>query len=204
MYGISGPWCWIKTASENGCNDGDFQHLSLTLMLVMYYGPLVGILIFGLVCMLSIIILLQRSSTHLHGGNRQRYRSSMKDIGLVLIYPVVYCLFCFFLLVNRIYSATHTNSNDKPNNYPLWIIHAVADPGRILIPALAFLLHPHVWKNVLACRGRSNNAESRCISAEYSVPPEADDIHHGYTIRPSNGGYGSPSNGLLFPTASGN
>ena len=36
--------------------------------------------------------------------SRYGYRSSMKEIGLVLIYPVavVYCLFCFFPLVNRI------------------------------------------------------------------------------------------------------
>lgn len=53
MYGISGLWCWIKTASDNGCNDRNFQHLSLTLMMVMFYGPLVGILVFGLVCMCS-------------------------------------------------------------------------------------------------------------------------------------------------------
>ena len=201
MYGISGLWCWIKTASDNGCNDTNFQHLSLTLMMVMFYGPLMGILIFGLVCMLSIIILLGRSSKNLHGAVRQRYRSSMKEIGLVLIYPIVYCLFCFLLLVNRIYSSAHTNSNDKPNSYPLWVIHAVADPGRILIPALAFLLHPHVWKNVLACRGWSKNAESTC-NTKYSVPPEGDDIK-GYTIRPSDGGYGSTTSSLLFPKANG-
>ena len=203
MYGISGLWCWIKTASENGCSDGDFQRLSLTLMLVMYYGPLVGILIFGLVCMLSIITLLRMSSNKLHGAVRQRYQSSMKEIGLVLIYPIVYCLFCFFLLVNRIYSSTHTYSNDQPNNYTLWIIHAVADPGRILIPALAFLFHPHVWKNVLASRGWSKNAESTC-NTRYSVPPEGDDIHEGYTIRSSAGGYGSTASSLLFPKANGN
>ena len=72
-------------------------------------------------------------------------------------------------MVNRIYSTTHTNSNDKPNNYPLWVIHAVADPGCILIPSLAFLLHPHMWKNVLACQGWSKNAESTC-NTKYSVP----------------------------------
>ena len=102
MYGISGLWCWIKTASDNGCNDRSFQHLSLALMMGMFYGPLVGILIFGLVCMLLIIILLRRSSKKLHGAVRQRYQSSMKEIGLVLIYPIVYSLFCFFPLVNRI------------------------------------------------------------------------------------------------------
>lgn len=201
MYGISGLWCWIKTASDNGCDDRDFQNRSLTLMLVMFYGPLVGILIFGLVCMVAIIVLLRMSSRDLHGALRQRYQSSMKEIGMVLIYPVVYCLFCFFLLVNRIYSSIHTNSDGHPHNYPLWVIHAVADPGRILIPALAFLLHPHVWKNiVLACRGLSNNAESAYTN--FSVPPEGDDIIEGYRIRPSDGGYGSTAS-LLFSKSSG-
>ena len=36
MYGISGLWCFIKTASDNGCNDKNFQHLSLTLMMIMH------------------------------------------------------------------------------------------------------------------------------------------------------------------------
>ena len=197
MYGVSGLWCFIKTASDIGCNDKDFQNLSLTLMMVMFYGPLVGILIFGLVCIVVIIVFLRRSSRDLHGALRQRYRSSMKEIGLVLIYPVVYCLFCFLLLVNRIYSTTHTNSNDYPQNYPLWVIHAVADPGRILIPALAFLLHPQMWKNVRAiCGTSSKNAVS--AYTKYSVPPEDDDISEGYTIHPADGGYGTAVTNVLF------
>ena len=195
MYGISGLWCWIKTASDNGCRDDNFQWISLTLMLVMFYGPLVGILIFGLVCMLSIIVLLRISSKNLHGALRQRYRNSMKEMGIVLIYPLLYCLFCLLLLINRIYSSTHT---DLPNNYTLWIIHAVADPGRILIPALAFLLHPHVWKKVRACQA-GTNAESAYTN--FSVPPEDDDINEGYRIRPTDGGYGSTSTSLLFSKA---
>ena len=204
MYGISGLWCFIKTKcdSHNGCKD--FQHLSLTLMMIMFYGPLIGIFIFGLICLVIILILLQKSSTHLHGAVRQRYRSSMKEIGLVLIYPIVYCLFCFFPLVNRIYSTTHTNtdSNDNyPQNYPLWVIQAVAGPGRIMIPALAFLLHPHVWKKIVASRTSSQNSIT-----EYSVPPEDDDISEGYTIRPSNTTnalYGSTNSNVLFLTVTG-
>ena len=202
MYGISGLWCFIKTASDNGCNDKNFQYLSLTLMMIMFYGPLIGILVFGLVCLIAIIVLLRRSSNQLHGAIRQRYRSSMKEIGLVLIYPIVYCLFCFFSLVNRIYSTTHTNSNDYPPNYPLWVIQAVAGPGRIMIPALAFLLHPRVWKKVLACRNSSQNFIS--AQTEYSVPPEDDDISEGFTIRSTNTTnvlYSSTKSNVLFLTS---
>ena len=60
MYGISGLWCLIKTVSDDGCNNTDFYHLSLALMMVMFYGPRVGIIIFGLVCMISTIVLLQK------------------------------------------------------------------------------------------------------------------------------------------------
>ena len=199
MYGISGLWCFIKTASDNGCNDKNFQHLSLTLMMIMFYGPLIGILIFGLICLVTIIVLLRRSSNQLHGAIRERYRSSMKEIGLILIYPIVYCIFCFFLLVNRIYSSTHTNSNNYPHNYPLWVIHAVADPGRILIPALAFLLCPQMWKNVQGC-GTSTSTNAVSAYTRFSVPPEGDDISGGYTIRPADaGGYGSAVNqNVLF------
>lgn len=131
----------------------------------------------------------------------------MKEIGLVLIYlvAVVYSLFCFFPLVNRIPIPPPT----PISMISLIIIHCgpftqlPIHAGCIFFPALAFLLHPHVWKNVLACRGWSKNAESTS-DTKYSVPPEGDDIHEGYTIRPSDGGgYGSTTTSLLFAKAIG-
>ena len=188
MYGPSGVWCWIKTIPTSGCGDKRFQDWSISLMMVMFYGPLVGILMFGVLCMLAIIILLWKSSKHLYGWNRQKYRSSIKEIGIVLVYPVVYCIFCIFLLMNRIYSVTHTKVDD--HFYPLWIIHAIADPGRIVIPAVAFLLHPHVWKKV--CRTISPNELSRSEVTGFYIPPEDEDVGEGIVIKPSQqNDYGS-------------
>ena len=178
MYGPSGPWCWIKTIPRSGCGDERFQDWSISLMMIMFYGPLVEILVFGLLCMLAIIILLWKSSKHLHGWNRQKYQSSIKEIVIVLVYPVVYCIFCIFLLMNRIYSDTHT----KPL-YPLWIIHAIADPVRIVIPAVAFLLHPHVWKKVY--RTIYPNESSRSEGSGFYIPPEDEDVGEGIVIKPS-------------------
>ena len=62
MYGISGPWCIIKTINKKACNDKDFQIKSLSLMMVMYYVPVMGIIMFVLISMTSIIALLRRSS----------------------------------------------------------------------------------------------------------------------------------------------
>jgi hypothetical protein len=119
---------------------------------------------------------------------------------MALIYRTWYTHFQFgsHSLINRIYSTTHTNSNDYPQSYPLWIIHAVADPGRILIPALAFLLHPQMWKNVRGCGTLSMNALS--VYTKFSVPPEGPDISEGITIHPADGGgYGTAVNkNVLF------
>ena len=190
MYGASGPWCWIRTVDKNGCGDGSFQQLSLILMMVMFYGPLIGILTFGLLCMLAVILLLWRSSRHLHGGNRQKHQNSMKEIGIVLVYPIVYCIFCFFLVVNRIYSSVLTNPSNHHPYYPLWIIHAVADPGRIVIPAAAFLLHPHVWKKVISTCRSSLTLETSMYTG-YSIPPEDEDMGKGLSIKPSSINYGT-------------
>lgn len=116
MYGLSGPWCWIKTVSEKGCHDSDVRKWSLGLMVAMFYVPLLCTLV------LCAVVVFSRSAK----GS--------------FFYPFVYCFFSVFLLVNRIYSYTHLNSNDRTAYYPLWIVHSVAEQCRSLIPSLAVLL----------------------------------------------------------------
>ena len=149
MYGLSGLWCWIKTVNseKDGCNDSGFAHRSLALIVSLFYGPLVLVIAFGIVCMVTVILLLCRSTRKLHGANCNRYNQAIRNVGIVLIYPVIYCLFCVFLLINQIYSSTYSEGRPNPN-YTLWIIHALADPSLNVIPALAYLLHPYVWKRV--------------------------------------------------------
>lgn len=115
MYGLSGPWCWIKTVSEQGCHDSDIQKWSLGLMVTMFYTPLFCTLVLCAVVVFS------------------------KSAKCLFFYPFVYCFFSVFLLVNRIYSYTHLNSNDRTAYYPLWIVHSVAEQCRSLIPGLAVL-----------------------------------------------------------------
>ena len=179
MYGLSGLWCWIKTVSEeNNCNDSRFAHKSLALIVSMFYGPLVLIIVFGFVCMVTTILLLCRSARNLHGGNQDRFNRGIRNVGIVLIYPVIYCLFCVFLLINRIYSSTHSEGHNS--NYTLWIIHALADPSLNVIPPLAFLLHPYVWKRVSCALQKSNDQQLQ--ENKFSVPPEGDDIEEGLNI----------------------
>ena len=90
MYGPSDFMCWIKTVGKNGCGNSKLQHWSIALMAVLFYGPITAIVTFGLVCFIAIIFLLHRTSKYLHGGIRQRYKSSMKEMGMLLIYPLIY------------------------------------------------------------------------------------------------------------------
>ena len=72
-----------------------------------------------------------------------------------------------------------------------------------MIPALAFLLHPRVWKKARAIVRRSSLQSSVSAHTKYSVPPEDDDISKGYTIHPTStasGRYGSTNSGVLFLT----
>ena len=198
MYGLSGLWCWIRTVEKNSCNDSRFAHKSLALIVSMFYGPLVLIIIFGFICMVIIILLLCRSTRNLHGGNRDRYNRGIKNVGVVLAYPVIYCLFCVFLLINRIYSSTRSEGHSP--NYTLWIIHALADPSLNVIPALAFLLHPHVWKRVSRILQKNNNNNDQQLEENtFYIPPEDDDIEEGVNITDKYGSINSYSSCVLSP-----
>lgn len=203
MYGLSGLWCWIKTVNEeNDCNDSGFAHKSLALIVSMFYGPIVLIIVFGFICMVTIILLLCRSTRSLHGGNRDRYNQGIRNVGIVLIYPVIYCLFCVFLLINRIYSSTHSEGHNP--NYTLWIIHALADPSLNMIPALSFLLHPYVWKQVTCALQNWCNNDEQFQENKFFVPPEGDDIGEGFNILQSDDHdeYGSTNSCVLSPKKS--
>ena len=135
MYGVSGPWCWIKILSENGCyDDSNFQHLSLTFMVTMFYGPLFCISIFVVICTIASIFLLLK---HRHTEPRLPFQRTKTVI--LFTYALFYFFFWIFPMVNRIYSFIHFNSSDRPAYYPLWIAHAVADSSCILVSALAVL-----------------------------------------------------------------
>lgn len=145
MYGISGLWCWIKTIQHH-C--GDIRDETLIVVFLFFYGPLVLIVLFALICMILTIVLVCHGAVRRH-FSVDHHQRRMKEIIIALAYPMLYCTVCLLLLANRVYSVAHS---DKYPNVPLWITHTVADPVRVMLPALAFLLHPFVWRD-LCSRG---------------------------------------------------
>ena len=185
MYGISDLWCWIKTVRRNGCGDTDLAQNSLILTLCLTYGPLLTITIFAFVCMIGILLLLRRTSKVSLVENPKQFHHNINQIGIALVYPIIQAIFCAYLIGNRIYTTiTQSSVEDHRPIYALWIIHAVADTSRILIPALAFLLHPYTWKSVLS-QSRSTHPEmtmeeyvDNCaeVSPVFESDPEEDQL----------------------------
>ena len=173
MYGLSGLWCWIKM-TEKGCY-GD-QSLGLELMFTMFYGPLIFLMLFGIVSLLVIVVALCRQWMRVDGLLRRQYMRGIKEIALVMIYPILYNVICMLQLVNRIDSAVRTNNGEEPF-YPLWLAHALADSFRTFLPPLAFLLHPSTWKNLVCVQKKEEDTEY------FYVPPEDSDIDEGIMIR---------------------
>ena len=68
-----------------------------------------------------------------------------------------------------------------------------------MIPALAFLLHPHVWKRVSRILQKNNNNDQQLEENTFYIPPEDDDIEEGVNITDKYGSINSYSSCVLSP-----
>ena len=188
MYGISGLWCWIRIVERNSCTDPNISRDSLILTLFMSYGPLLIITIFTFVAMIVILFLLHKTSKVSLVENTMQFRDNSTQIGIALAYPIIQAIFCVYLLGSRIHiyiTLSSTNEDYTPISVAIWIIHAIADTSRILIPAFAFLLHPYTWKSVLS-QSHSTHPEVTMsefadnmaeVSPVFNSNPEDSDVH---------------------------
>jgi hypothetical protein len=157
MYGMSGLWCWIKMV-QTQC--GDIRKETLIVVFIFFYGPLMLIVLFSLICMILTIVLVCHGAVRRHFSVHHHQRR-MKEIILVLAYPMLYCTVCLILLADRVYTVIRP---DEDPNLGLLFAHTVADPVRVLLPAVAFLLHPFVWRDLC---GRRKAPSSIAGSATY-------------------------------------
>ena len=145
IYGLSGLWCWIKVV-DKVC--GDLNNTPLIFDLTMFYAPLIVIVLFTVVFSVFAVTCCCRGAVRRHDAIVSLRKSDRNDIIVVLVIPLVYCGFCLLLLINRINSAAH---KDPANSYPdtvLWMTHTIADPVRVILPVLAYLFNPLVWKDI--------------------------------------------------------
>ena len=164
MYGLSGLWCWIKVM-DNFC--GDLGKAPLVIDLIMFYAPLIVIVLFTTISSVVAVTCCCRGAVRRHDAVVALRKSNMKDIIVVLVIPLVYCGLCLLLLINRIHSAAHENDLSYPD-IGLWMTHTVADPVRVILPALAYLFNPYVWKDIrrhCVCTRTPANDSSRPLKS---------------------------------------
>ena len=165
-YGLAGLWCWIKLTSE----DCHHKKLGFIYQSTLDYGPEALLLLFTSVSYVLIIIVLCKHRMSSTGGVQSSiYRQALKEALPLLAYPIIYGAIYILMVANPIYYALSSSKN-KPS-YPLWQLHALAIPMRVLLPALAFLLHPNTLKTVF-CKRSSRSAHHTdttafIVSAEY-------------------------------------
>ena len=124
-YGLSGHWCWIKLM-VNDCGDEKVLR-GFTYMMALYYCPLmVIVLATTLLCFYIIWKWCTRTGRHL-------------EIIVVILYPMIFDVLCLIMFANRLDSALRVRSGEEPL-YFLWVLHALADSGRTLLPSISVFL----------------------------------------------------------------
>ena len=146
LYGPSGMWCWIKLTNSLGCHS--HYKLGLTLTFLLYYGPLLVIFSFSSAAIVYIVIFLCIKYSKAKGELRLIYRKALKEMLPLLAYPILFNILCTLLIANRVSFAVSTH-NGHSSLIGLWIAEAVVDPMQLLLPPVAFVIHPSTWKNLL-------------------------------------------------------
>ena len=169
MYGLSGIWCWIKLTNGD-CHTG--YTLGLVYHFALLYGPL-AIFVFGsYVAFIAIVITLCKERVasgreRVESFKKEAHRRALKEALPLLAYPLIYNILFTIMLANRIYHAITTWKNEDPN-FPLFLAHAIVESLRVLLVALAFLLHPSILKKVFRKKPPAEfTATEFAVSAEF-------------------------------------
>ena len=169
MYGISGIWCWIKLTNGDCHSD---HTLGVVYHFTLYYGPF-AIFVFGsYVAFIAIVATLCKERVasgreRAESFKKETHRQALKEALPLLAYPLIYNIFFTIMLANRVYHAIAASKNEDPN-FPLFLVHAVVESLRVLLAALAFLLHPNILKKVF-CKKQATEftATDFYVSAEF-------------------------------------
>lgn len=175
MYGLSGLWCWIKL-TNGSCKE---YTLGLVYMLVLFYGPILLVIIFSFSSFIAIVIALCRKQKM----GSQVYKRALKEAVPLVAYPFIYnIIYCVFI-VSRVYYLVETSNGSKPL-YPLWLAHALAGRAGALLPPLAFLLHPNTLKRLFRRkRDLDSTPTTFPVSKEWSTSEEDPLVIKGSTMR---------------------
>ena len=187
-YGLSGGWCWIKSnSSYSPFEEGAIEQFTL------WFGPLFVIQIGNSVVMVAISVVLCRKSfrkaDHLkvaiseqtvknetntfekvsNEAPNHHYKEALKRNLPLLLYPIIYTIFHWFPIVNRMRTAISPSSS-----FDIWVIHSLNSAAFIFLLGIIFIIYvivkkkltkqnikkaAHSWKHTFARMRRSSYAQ---------------------------------------------
>ena len=169
MYGLAGAWCWIRVTG-NSCQpygEGVIEQFTL------FYGPLIFIVLLISLMVVIMIIALYRGTRERSGELsttyqlQSQYREALKETMPLLFYPIIYNILCCLAFANRVYYAATNKAS-----FPLWIIHAIADPSLPLFIPVAFLFHPYTLKKIKRAATKQLTKDSQASGTFFVVSEE--------------------------------
>ena len=181
MYGLAGAWCWIRLTHSH-CALKDFKQ-GLAYEFGLWYAPVIFVvaLNFLVICVMLVVLCKKVRSNRVDVQAREgkQYRKAIKEILPLLFYPVFFIFVVCLAVANRVSYALTVSKGDHPF-FPLWVVHAFADPARPLVIPLCFLLHPYTLKR-LRCNELRRSAtmwvnQGSTAPTECVIPPEGDDV----------------------------
>ena len=161
MYGLAGPWCWIKQFNEK-C--GDLHYVPFILEIVLFFAPFTMIMFLAIVFTCITFICFCRGQVRRHEKIVELKRRYINEIVILVACPLIYSLVIVLLWINQYFLIKDVNTN--PSGSPLrqvWLAHSAGDSLRVLLPAVVILLNPCVWKDVCVCSRKPNNPEEQPV-----------------------------------------
>ena len=172
MYGISGPWCWIRTIGDDDCLDADLQKFS-SFLIISVVSPQLVIFVVGLLCFSKMMLGVQRLD-QIQGIDKKSIRN------FILMYNIIYPLLYLLPWANRMYVFYYTNQKNHHPNYYLWIMHAFADSSRVLVLGIYAMI---CQKNSLLLPPSFNNILSRQSGTNTSISnPNRESMSDGLRV----------------------
>lgn len=158
-YGLSGSWCWIED-SENNCEKGKKDTTGIIEQFALWFGPSTAILLTTGIAMIVMLVVLAKRSRPRPGKNtitvtgHYQNRKALKQLLPLAVYPILFCLFNVFPLVDYLYDALHETANDSI----LESVSALCNAGLGFTTGMALIVHILVSK--LLARNRKYVSES--------------------------------------------
>jgi hypothetical protein len=152
-YGQSGPWCWIKGQMQRIEDDDNDENkrtdniINIVLQFTFYYGFMLIVIVSGVIVYIaSIVSLKKRLKWH-----QERYSSNMvvlqqkallSSIKHLRLYPIVYFVINFILLVVRIILTIKFRDEEEENLIGLWMFSGILQALQGSILAFTFAILP--------------------------------------------------------------